>query len=122
VVLTDAFVSAIIDVKTDTEETEVMVTMYFKLDEEKIRQSKYTKEQVEKIIRDFFKKQNGIEIAPLTFQRDDELAIGAFTNMFAIMMHDADFLSCLSECEWVINGEKENCLSELIDTMKTIKM
>jgi hypothetical protein len=38
------------------------------------------------------------------------------------MMHDADFLSCLSECEWVINGEKENCLSELIDTMKTIKM
>jgi hypothetical protein len=99
-----------------------MVTMYFKLDEEKIHQSKYTKEEVEKIIRDFFKKHNGVEIAPLTFQRDDELAIGAFTNMFAIMMHDSEFHSCLSECEWVINGKKENCLSEMKDTMKNIKM
>jgi hypothetical protein len=58
-----------------------MVTMYFKLDDEKISQSKYTKEDVKKIIRDFFKKKNGIEIAPLTFQRDDELAVGAFANM-----------------------------------------
>jgi hypothetical protein len=99
-----------------------MVTMHFKLDEEKVNQSKYTKEEVEKIIRDFFKKKNGVEIAPLTFQRDDELAVGAFANMFAIMMHDAEFLSCLSECEWVIDGEKENCLSEVKDTMKNIKM
>jgi hypothetical protein len=42
--------------------------------------------------------------------------------MFAIMMHDAEFLSCLSACEWVINGKKENCLSEMKDTMKKIKM
>jgi hypothetical protein len=99
-----------------------MVTMYFELDEEKIKQSKYTKADVEKIIRDFFKKNNGTEIAPLTFQRDDELAIGEFGNVFEIMMHDADFLSCLAKCEWVINGKKENCLAELIDTMKNIKM
>jgi hypothetical protein len=99
-----------------------MVTMYFKLDDEKIAQSKYTREDMEKIIRDFFKKKNGIEIAPLVFQRDDELAIGDFTNIFAIMMHDADFLNCLAECKWVINGEKEDCLSEIKDTMATIKM
>jgi hypothetical protein len=43
VVLTDAFVSAIIDVKTDTEETEVMVTMYFKLDEEKFAKASIQK-------------------------------------------------------------------------------
>jgi hypothetical protein len=42
--------------------------------------------------------------------------------MFAIMMHDAEFLSCLSECKWVIDGEKENCLEEVKDTMKNIKM
>jgi hypothetical protein len=99
-----------------------MVTMYFKLDEEKINQSKYTKEEVEKIIRDFFKKNNGIEIAPLTFQRDDELAIGAFTNMFAIMMHDPDFLNSMKECYWVIDGKYEECLETLKDTMKNIKM
>jgi hypothetical protein len=38
------------------------------------------------------------------------------------MMHDADFLNCLAECKWVINGEKEDCLSEIKDTMATIKM
>jgi hypothetical protein len=99
-----------------------MVTMYFKLDEEKTNRSKYTKEEVEKIIRDFFKKKNGIEIAPLTFQRDDVLAVGAFANVFEIMINDAEFLSCLSECEWIINGKKENCLSSLKNTMKNIKM
>jgi hypothetical protein len=99
-----------------------MVTMSFKLDEEKINQSKYTKEAVEKIIRDFFKKKNGIEIAPLTFQRDDELAVGAFGNVFEIMINDAEFLSCLSECEWIIDGKKEDCLSSLKNTMKNIKM
>jgi hypothetical protein len=31
------------------------------------------------------------------------------------MMHDAEFLSCLSECEWSIDGEKENCLAERYD-------
>jgi hypothetical protein len=96
--------------------------MYFKLDEEKVNQSKYTKEEVEKIIRDFFKKQNGVEIAPLTFQRDDELAVGAFGNVFEIMIYDAEFLNCLSKCEWIINGKKEDCLSSLNKTMKNIKM
>jgi hypothetical protein len=104
------------------EEIIIMVTMWFKLDEEKIRQSSYTKEKMEAIIRDFFKKKNGVEIAPLVFQRDDELAVGAFSNMFAIMMHDPVFLDCLAECQWVIDGGRENCLEEFKDTMRTIKM
>jgi hypothetical protein len=99
-----------------------MVTMYFKLDEEKIRQSKYTKDDVEGIIRGFFKKKNGTEIAPLTFMRDDELAVGTFSNIFEIMIDDAEFLACLSECEWVIDGKREDCLTTLKNTMKNIKM
>jgi hypothetical protein len=97
--------------------------MYFKLDDDRISKSHYTREQLEKIIRDFFKKWNGIEIAPLTFQREDELyAMAAFANIFRIMMHDSEFLDCLAECYWDINGQKENCLEELKDTMRTIKM
>jgi hypothetical protein len=99
-----------------------MITMYFKLDEDKIRESKYTKEDMETIIRNFFSRKNGIEIAPLTFQRDDELALGAFANIFSIMIDDPDFLSCLAECNWDINGKTENCLSSLKNTMKNIKM
>jgi hypothetical protein len=99
-----------------------MITMHFKLDEEKILNSKYTQKEVEGIIRDFFIKKDGVEIAPLTFQRDDDLAVGAFANIFAIMMHDPDFLNCLSECKWIINGETENCLADVKDVMANIKM
>jgi hypothetical protein len=74
------------------------------------------------MIRDFFRKKNGVEVAPLTFQRDDELAVGDFTNFFALMMHDADFMAALSECRWNINGHVENCLAEIKDTMAHIKM
>jgi hypothetical protein len=96
--------------------------MYFKLYEECKTRGKYTNEEVEKIIKDFFKKKNGTEIAPLTFQRDDELAVGAFANVFTIMIDDPDFLNSMKECYWVINGKYEECLETLKDTMKNIKI
>jgi hypothetical protein len=38
------------------------------------------------------------------------------------MIDDPDFLACLAECNWDINGKTENCLSTLKYTMKNIKM
>jgi hypothetical protein len=100
-----------------------MIKMWFKLNDEKLATGKYTREAAEKIIRDFFAKHKGVEIAPLTFVRDDDYyAIGAFTNMFAIMMHDADFMDCLEECKWSVNGHIEDCLHEMKDVMEHIVM
>jgi hypothetical protein len=103
-------------------ERDNMVTMWVKLDDESLKRSKYTRPEMEKMIRDFFRKKNGVEVAPLTFQRDDELAVGAFANFFALMMHDADFMAALAECRWDIDGEVENCLAEVKDAMDNIKM
>jgi hypothetical protein len=99
-----------------------MVTMRFKLDAEAVEKSSYTQEELETKIRQFFAEKNGVEIAPLTFQRDDDYAVGAFANIFAWMMHDPEFMGCISECTWDIDGQVENCLEEVKDTMKNIRM
>jgi hypothetical protein len=100
-----------------------MIKMWFKLDEEKLKTGKYSREDAEKIIRDFFVKWHGTEVEPLTFVREDEkYAVGAFSNMFAIWMHDADFLDCIAECKWSINGQIEDCLNDYKEVRKNIKM
>jgi hypothetical protein len=63
-----------------------------------------------------------VEVAPLTFQRDDELAVGDFANFFEIMICDPDFMAALAECRWDINGKVEDCLGSLKYTMANIKM
>jgi hypothetical protein len=99
-----------------------MIKMWFKLNDEKLATGKYTREEAEKIIRDFFAKHKGVEIAPLTFVRDDEYALGAFGNMFEIWMHDADFMDCLEECKWDVDGHIEDCLHDVKYVMEHIVM
>jgi hypothetical protein len=100
-----------------------MVTMRFKLDAEAVEKSSYTVEELETKIRQFFAKKNGVEIAPLTFQREDsKYGVGAFANIFEWMIHDSEFLGCISECTWDINGKVEDCLASLKDVMKNIRM
>jgi hypothetical protein len=97
-----------------------MLTMNFKLDT--VGQGNYTKEEMETKIRNFFSGINAAEIDYLCFQRDDPYAVGAFGNIFKLMMHDPRFLNSLAECFWTIDGETENCLEEVKDTLRNIKM
>jgi hypothetical protein len=55
-------------------------------------------------------------------REDEKYAVGAFGNMFAIWMHDADFLDCIAECKWSINGQIEDCLNDYKEVRKNIKM
>jgi hypothetical protein len=100
-----------------------MVTMYFKLNDERLSTNKkYTRESMEKKIRDFFAKWNAVEVAPLTFQRDDEYTLGAFANIFVYIMHDIDFRECLAECKWNVDGHVEDCLTDVVEIMENIVM
>jgi hypothetical protein len=37
-------------------------------------------------------------------------------------MHDADFMDCLEECKWSVNGDIEDCLHDFKDVMEHIVM
>jgi hypothetical protein len=99
-----------------------MIEMTFELDPQKIAESRFTQAQVEAIIRKLFKKWNGVEVAPLTFQRDDEYALGAFGNFFQLWMDDPEFLSCFAACYWYVDGQREDCLNEFLWVQENIVM
>jgi hypothetical protein len=42
--------------------------------------------------------------------------------MFAIWMHDEDFLDCIEECKWSVNGQIEDCLNDFKEVRRTIVM
>lgn len=87
-----------------------MATIQFVLNEKRIREAGHCVENAENYLRTLYARHHAEEIAYLTFQRDGEHAGRDLRRIGWGMRKDPLFVSFLEKCVLDTDGEVEDCL------------